>query len=59
MKRFRCKCRKIRKRKQEMKKIDEAVTGYEEEFDGEIMRQNNGAEFRFNENRSCRKQCRR
>lgn len=45
------------KRKQEMKKINEAVTGYEEEFDDEIMRQNNGAEFRFNENRSCRKQC--
>lgn len=42
-----------------MKKIDEAVTGYEEEFDDEIMRQNNGAEFRFNEDRSCREQCRR
>ena len=35
-----------------MKKIDEAVAGYEEEFDVEIMRQNNGAEFRFNEDRS-------
>ncbi|WP_336734595.1 hypothetical protein [Chryseobacterium sp. VD8] len=42
-----------------MKKIDEAVTGYEEEFDDEIMRQNNGAELRFNEDRSCREQCRR
>ncbi|NPA10567.1 MAG: hypothetical protein GXO46_16460 [Chlorobi bacterium] len=42
-----------------MKTINEAVAGYEEEIDVEIMRQNNGAEFRFNENRSCREQCRR
>lgn len=42
-----------------MKKIDEAVPGYEEEIDVEIMRQNNGAEFRFNGERSCREQCRR
>ncbi|WP_343664563.1 hypothetical protein [Chryseobacterium mucoviscidosis] len=41
-----------------MKKIDEAVAGYEEEFDVEIMRQNNGAEFRFNGERSCRGKCR-